>query len=234
MATIDFAEIMKNKTDYLDQSEIDSILQYFYDKSQMRNYMLILTLVRTGRRISEIVGKKPFTRNVGLRPCDIRPDGLIEFDILKKGHVKKKTRNGTKRTKEAIENDYPLKMPKRKLKPVDKEYLELIKIYIEGEGIGLYDRVFPITRQWTGKLVRKAAKDCKIYRSHNHIHPHNFRHSLAITLLKKNRYDPSALIKLKDILEHSSLNVTLAYTQFTQEDKREILERTFGEDKENE
>jgi len=30
--------------------------------------MLILTLVRTGRRISEIIGKRPFSRNVGFRP----------------------------------------------------------------------------------------------------------------------------------------------------------------------
>jgi integrase len=232
MASIDFAEIMKNKTDYLDQSEINKILQYFYDKNQVRNYMLILTLVRTGRRISEIVGKKPFTRNVGFRPCDIRPDGLIEFDILKKGHVKSKTKSGSNRTKEAIAEDYLKKMPKRKLKPVDDEYLELIKTYIESEGIGEYDRIFPITRQWADKLVKIAAKKCNIYRSHNKIHCHNFRHSMAINILKKNKYDPSALIKLKDLLEHSSLNVTLAYTQFTQDDKKEILERTFGEDKE--
>ena len=50
---IDFSNVMKHKTDYLTYEEIDSMLQYCFDNGKIRDYMLILTLYRTGRRISE-------------------------------------------------------------------------------------------------------------------------------------------------------------------------------------
>ena len=83
---------MKHKTAYFDMEEVDAMLEYCDDHDRIRDYMLVMTLIRTARRISEVVGEKPFTRCVGLRPCDIHGDGLIEWDILKKDHIKTKTK----------------------------------------------------------------------------------------------------------------------------------------------
>ena len=88
---IDYTDIMKDKTAYLSFDEVDKMLNYclnfykndieYYKKIYMRNWMLIQTILRTGRRISEIVGKRPYTICTGLRPCDIQDNGYIEFHI---------------------------------------------------------------------------------------------------------------------------------------------------------
>ena len=88
---INYSNVMKDKTSYLSIEEIDKMLNFCIKEDRMRDFMLITTLIRTGRRITEIVGKKPYTRKVGLRPCDIHDDYLIEFDILKKNHVKSRS-----------------------------------------------------------------------------------------------------------------------------------------------
>ena len=129
--TIDYSNVMKDKTDYLSYEEIESMLNYCVVEEKIRDYMLILTLFRTARRITEIVGEKPYTRKVGLRPCDLHPDGLIEFDILKKNHIKSKTKLGKDRDPTRLYNERLLKMPRRVLKAVDTEYYGLLQNYIE-------------------------------------------------------------------------------------------------------
>jgi len=230
MASIDFTDIMKDKTSYLTFKEIDKMLQHCFDSDKakaLRDYMLILTMVRTGRRISEVVGAKPYTRNVGLRPVDIRDDGLIEWDILKKRHIWRNPKHGRKISKERLEVLRLTKMPKRMLITVDDEYLGILTSYVETLPIGSYDRVFPITRQRADVIVKTVAKECKIYRS-SPVHCHSFRHSLAIHMLQQNEHDPTMLIKVKEILAHSDINVTMAYTQFTQTDKKDALNKTWG------
>lgn len=230
MTNIDFTNVMKHKTDYLSMTEINKMLEYCLEEELYRDYMLLLTLTRTGRRITEIVGEVPFTKKVGLRPCDIHPDSLIEFDILKKNHVKVKTAAGNTKTEEKLEKERFMKMPKRSLKPVDDEYLKLLNEYITYEGIAKYDRVFPITRRRADQIVKKIANACNIRRPKKKIHCHNFRHSFAINLLKKHPNDASILKQVQDLLDHSDIKVTMAYAQFTQFDKKKSLNRLFGDD----
>ena len=85
---MDITNIMKHKTNYLSMEEIEKMLQFCKDQLRVRDYMLIMILSRTGRRVSEIVGTKPFIYNVGLRPKDLHPDGLIEFTVLKKNPIR--------------------------------------------------------------------------------------------------------------------------------------------------
>lgn len=225
---IDFTDIMRNKTDYLTLSEINSMLQFCYENNRTRDYMLILTLVRTGRRVSEVVGSTPYTRNVGLRPVDIRVDDrLIEFDILKKNHIKEKTSSGKKKNPETVREARILKQPKRKLIPVDDDYLDTLMTYIKLNQIQPYERIFPITRQWVDWIIKDIAKNCGIARPKKGIHAHNFRHSLAINILKDNPENPYALIQIQDVLDHSNLNITRTYTQFTPEDIRKTLNKLF-------
>ena len=229
MASIDFSNIMRHKTDYLDLDEIDKMLSYCYDKDNIRDYMLILTLARTGRRISEIVGNRPFTVNVGLRPVDIKySDKLIEWDILKKNPIKTTTKHGKPVSEDKLARQRLNKKPKRMLKPVDDEYMDHLKNYVDSLNMNPYDRIFPISRQRADQIIKDIAKECKIVRATKKIHVHQFRHGFAINFLKTHPNDPSAPIKLQMILDHSSFNVTQHYLQFTQEDIKEALNKTFG------
>lgn len=228
MANIDYSNIMKDKTDYLSYDEVEKMLNYCVDNEKTRDYMLILTLFRTARRITEIVGERPYTRKVGLRPCDLHPDGLIEFDILKKNHINSKTKAGKERNEDTLLKERLLKMPVRKLKAVDSEYYDTLQTYIESERIHKLDRVFPITRQRAWILISGIAKACNIQRPSGKIHPHTFRHSYAIFLLKANPNDASTLVQVKDLLDHSNINMTMTYANFVQQDKIDMLDRVFG------
>ena len=221
---------MKNKTDYLTMEEIDKMLMYCYNKGKIRDYMLIKILSRTGRRVCEVVGRKPYTKVTGLRPCDIRPDGYIEWCILKKSPIKKKTKSGSKRTKEVMQELRIKKEPKRILKPIDDYTLSEITSFIEHFKITPHARIFPITDRRVRYIIAEVGKKCNIVRPNKLIHPHNFRHSFAINYLKINNKNPAALIHVKDLLDHSRLEVTTHYLQFTQEDKKKALNKTFGVD----
>lgn len=225
---IDYTNIMKHKTAYFDLDEVDAMLEYCTEQDRTRDYMLILTLVRTARRITEVVGEKPWTTKVGLRPCDVRADSLIEWDILKKDHIKTKTKGGQDKSEEALTRLRLSKMPQRKLKPVDDEYLHMLKLYIDSERIGNLERVFPITRQRADQIIKNVALKLGISRNKMKIHCHMFRHTLPIWLLKDNPNDASVLKHVQDILDHSDIKVTMTYAQFTQYDKKEKLNRLFG------
>lgn len=218
MAYIDFNSIMKDKDDYLTPEEIDQILQYAYENNRIRDYMIVLTFYRTARRVTEVVGKKPYTKYVGLRPIDIKGRNLIEWDILKKQHIKKRTKKGKQVPEEKLEQLHMDKRPKRILKAADSEYIELLKEYIMNQRITMKERVFPITRRRVQYIIAELAEKAGVARKDRQIHPHMFRHSFAINFLKANPRNPYALIILQKILDHSSIHVTTGYTQFVQTD----------------
>jgi len=225
---IDFTSIMRNKTAYLSMKEIQTMLDYCFNNDRVRDYMLILTLARTGRRVTEIVGEKPYTRKVGLRPCDIHPDGLIEFDILKKNPIKQKTNSGIKRNKEYLTKTRIKKMPKRKLQPTDNQYINILKKYIKAHNITPKQRIFPITRRRVNHILEQISNKTHINRSKGKIHAHMFRHSLAINLLKDNPNDASIIKQIQQLLDHSKIDVTYHYAQFIPEDKRKSLNKLFN------
>jgi len=225
---LDYTDIMRHKTDYLTPQEIETMLDFCVKNKRVRDYLLILTLQRTGRRVTEIVGQRPFTNKVGLRPCDIHPDGLIEFDILKKNPIQTKNKKGKLRQAAQLIKERLLKKPKRKLFPVDDQYLKLLQVYIKHHHIPTMARIFPISRQRVDMIIKDIAKQCKIERPKKKIHAHNFRHSFAVNLLKDNPNDGSILIHLQELLDHSNLSVTKTYAQFTPEDKREKLNKLFN------
>jgi len=237
---IDFTNTIKDKTAYFSEDEVETMLDYCiqkmedpnnkYDEAWYRNYALILTLYRTGRRITEVLGDRPFTNKVGLRPCDLHQDGYIEWDILKKNHIKTKTKTGQKKSEEKLTRARLAKMPKRVLKPVDENYFKFITEYISRNDIPSHERIFPINRRRADQIIKEIAFKCKITRPKMKIHCHMFRHSFAIHLLKKNPNDAAVLRQVQEILDHSSIDVTMAYAQFTQEDKKDMLNKSFGVD----
>lgn len=224
-----YTNIMKDKKKYFSMKEIDRILKYCYQNDRIRDYMLILTLVRTGRRVSEIVGMRPYTHYVGLRPVDLFDDGLIEFDILKKGRIKKKTKSGKPISEEKYNRMKLFKKPVRKLMPVDKKFYNLLNVYTYKNNIGDYDRIFKLTRERVYQIINDVCPKSGVRRPDNKYSPHMFRHSMAINLLKKNPKNPYILIQIQRLLDHSSLEMTKHYTQFTPEDIKESLDDLFGD-----
>jgi integrase len=252
---IDYANIMNNKEAYYSEIQVQKILDYYYDKKEFGKMMLFMVLYRTGRRISEIVGmpqnyqandrQRTQTPYKGLRPIDIKhKQRLIEFDILKKNHVSGKNKQGQPKVKDVIVRAKMRKKPKRVLKPVDDELYNNLIWYIEHAKIQPNERIFPISRftadiwlkeaiKKTGIIMNLGTKKVKI-RGSSEIrtvqvkpHLHMFRHSFAIHILKRNPKDPTALPKLKNLLEHSRMDITEHYLQFNQEDNKDFLNKTW-------
>lgn len=230
MSQNSFTNLMRDKTDYFSRNEIDTMLKYCIDTGRIRDYVLFFLLYRSGRRISEIVGQPPYTLAHGLRPVDIRDEEpLIEWCILKKRPIKLKRKDGKVRKVESLLREKLYKEPMKKLKAIDREAHGLIKEYVENQEILSHSRVFPITRQRADQLIKEVAKECKIARASKKIHIHQFRHSHAIHFLKAHPRDPTALMKLNQNLEHSTIEITKTYLQFTQYDVRESMDKAFNE-----
>lgn len=258
-ANVDFSEIMANKEAYFSKEQIRTILNYCFDIKDQVRFFLFLTLYRTGRRITEIVGKPPISSDgerceseyKGMRPCDFRhKQRAIEFDILKKAHVRKRTAKGVIRKDDALAKMRLRKKPKRKMIAVDQELWDYLLYYIDRYKIGRMDRIFPYSPQWCNRLLHKTCEEAGVkmelgsrrYRGGDGMirtlprkpHCHMFRHSFAIHILESNPKDPSALPKLKNLLDHSSIEITSHYLQFSQESTREFLDKTWGVEEDEE
>jgi len=210
------ANVMRDLAGYFKDQELRTLLMQAKQNSQ-RNYILLRLLAVTGRRVTEVVGRKSFkhtykhyktgakiTRKyppiLGLTPADIDWDEqLIAFNILKK------------------------KSAYRRLKAIDKQTLHSLGRYILDKKIGLHERIFPISRQRVFQIVQKYAEQSGITLvGTKKPHPHHLRHTFSIRYLRKNRTAES-IRRLQMALEHSSLDMTSQYLQFTQEDEKENI-----------
>ena len=231
MAKVDFTQSMKDLRGYLTFEEMHRMLSYCASVGDKRTYMLILTLQRTGRRISEIVGTKPFIYSPGLRPEDIRlEEGLIEWSILKKDHIRAYTVEDRKKPKSFLEKEQIQKKQKaarRKLIAADKVFIHLLARYCVECNIASKDRVFPMSRKHAWEIIKKVAKECGIEGTRA-ISPKIFRHSMGVNFVKSHSRDPSAIVKLKEILAHSKIDITSIYLQFGQDDIKQDLEKMFN------
>lgn len=254
--TIDFNNIMANKDAYFTEKQVQEVIDYHWETENYDKAIFFLVLYRTGRRVSEILGKRPFeitkrktmSNYKGLRPIDIKQNlKAIEFDILKKNHVKEKTKSGAKRDEDTLAKLKFNKKPKRVIIPIDDYLYDLLIKYVKDYNIGEYDRLFQFSQSTATAYLRKALKAKKIYfnfgkkkwyNPHKQQieeidckpHLHMFRHSFAINFLEKNNNNPQALIILKRLLQHSSTQVTEFYLQFNQDNLRELLNKTHGVD----
>lgn len=204
---------MQDLMGYIRKEQLSAIISAC---NTTRESLLIRILACTGRRISEILGRKETTitykngiekiypQTHGLRPCDIDfTRGLVRFTILKK------------------------KEPLEKLKVVDWETLEILKDYIETNNILPYKRIIPISRQRAYQIIQKIGQRAGIYMiGEKPLHPHHFRHTFAVMMAQKLK-NPADVKKLKDLLEHSDLSTTEVYLQFAQEDNRELVTNIF-------
>lgn len=252
---INYNNVMKNKQAYFETEQIQKILDYYYQLEDYETYLFFLTLYRTGRRVTELLGKPPFTLDKkqttsnykGLRPIDIHEKiQSINFEILKKQPIKTITKKGSERTKEKLERLHQQKKPNRILIPIDSNLYHLLKQYISMYKIEPEDRLFQFSRETANLKLKKAIQKTNIkmnlgkkiiknrktkLKQEVNIQPHlhMFRHTFVITMLKRNPQNPAALKIISDLVQHSSINMTTQYMQFLPKDKITILDKTFNQ-----
>lgn len=204
---------MSDSRGYLPFDKILSILEAAKDNP--RDFLLLMTLAFTGRRVSEIVGlcykkqedgtwKYALKENTigGLKPVDIVPDkNAAFFWILKK------------------------RQPSQRMKPIPSMLKRRLLTYIELEGIKPDERIFPLTKARVWQIVLKYADRAGIPDiGKHHIHPHIFRHSYSVYMV-----DRVGLKKLQDLLEHADIGMTAHYLQYSIADVEKDIEEAFHE-----
>jgi len=209
--------VMKNPDSHFSQEQMDLI----EDHTELIEYRLFFRFLRTsGRRVTEVLGREEYINNYrskktkdilrkkyfevkGITPNDIRKDGLVIFNILKQH--------------EAV----------RAPKAIDKKTMELLKDYIAMKGIKDDEPIFKFNRFQAHYRLRKACRNANI-RLQGGVKPHlhMYRHSFCIHIIKTAQ-TPQALRMLQQHLHHSKLDITAHYLQFSQKEKKEMIEKTF-------
>ncbi len=100
--------------------------------------------------------------------------------------------------------------------PIDTWTLSLLQEYIGDMDIDDDAPIFPISQQRTRVIVKRYGKSIG-----KDIHPHTFRHSYAINLVRQG----CDIRRLQLFLGHSSIATTAVYLQFNDEDLRDIYDR---------
>lgn len=192
------SSLMRDERGYLEMEQADKILLAC---DSPRDRLLILTLIRSGRRISEIVGAR------GIEPGDIDyKNSMINWNILKK------------------------KGSYKSLLPADPYLIAKLQAYILTLRLGYSDKIFPITRQRAFQIVRRLGKRAGITKvGTKSIHPHHFRHTFAVHAAR-NLESPADLIVLRNQMAHSSVAMTEKYLKFNPEMGKKLLNKMFASD----
>jgi integrase/recombinase XerD len=158
---------------------------------KLRDKIIVALLWRSGLRVNEAV-------NIQRRDIIFyEDDPLKSFIIVQKGKGGRKRRAF-----------------------FDETLFGYLKEYVQGFAEESF--IFPscskaghITRQWVGKIVKKLGKKTgiEVDIGGRPIHPHTFRHSLAIALVEGG----VELSKIQVVLGHASMASTGFYLQFSPE-----------------
>lgn len=199
------SETMSDKKGYLTEDQVNKLLDA---TENLRDTLLLQLMYRCGRRVSEVLL---------LEKDDILwEDKKIIFTILKR------------------------KRPVKELKAVDEGTMKLLDLYvndnIEMRGIRKKmtdDRLFPITRQYVFKLVRKLGEKTGITKvGIKQIHPHHLRHSFAVHAVRTTIKSMEDLSNLQRYMGHANVTTTAHYLQFSADDQRNLIDGMWGKKKE--
>lgn len=193
---------------YLSKRQVDSIINE--GSKSKRDKVLLTTLWMSGRRVSEVVGLREQIKKDGkyiyrpvvggLKPSDILEDrNAIIWNVLKKGQ------------------------PVRKVKGIPSSLKRMLLSYIDDYNIQNDKLVFPITRQRVHQILKRAGNDVGISKIGDKLlHPHHLRHSYAVYMI-----DRIQLKKLQELLDHSDINMTIHYLQYSTKDIEKDVEEAW-------
>ena len=144
---------MRNRKRYIRPNQVQALINYFYnqieeDDKAENKALLVYTLWKTGRRISEIVGynercSKP-TRCIGLTPADFdEEERTVSFSILKKMPVKRNNKTGVPKEEYSWKKELWTKEPFTEVFVYDDSYFDTMVDYIKRAGIRSDQRIFP-------------------------------------------------------------------------------------------
>ena len=168
---------MKDITDYLEKEQVDCMMAAA-KTCNLRDYLMLRTLWRTGCRVSELLNIKPSDLEIHNQVVNItKAKGNKQLRVL-----------------------------------LDDETLKLLSEYISMKNIPEDRHIFSIKRCQVHTIVKEYGKMVGV-----DIHPHTFRHSFAIHLVRSGL----DLRRVQQLLGHSNLNTTQVYLQFNDQDLRE-------------
>ena len=178
---------------YYNAEEIHQILDTVADDKEL--HLLIHFLWKTGVRTSEALQVK-----MG----DIDPyQKTLRVVTLKKSRRKKR---GPKPVREH-----------ERIIPLQDDLLAELLAYAREKGLEYRDPLFPFARSTLHRKVRKACHKAGF--KDDRAHPHTFRHSFAVHLLK-NRIPVTVV---QTLLGHSSLESTAVYLAIVQAEAAEMV-----------
>lgn len=190
------SQTMEDLKGYLPEEKVNLLLDA---ATNLRDRLILQIMYRCGRRVSEVL--------LLTKDDIIWEENKIIFTILKR------------------------KRPIKELKPVDTGTMRLLRIYVDGEvemkGVRKAiqgERLFPITRQYVFKLVRKLGKQVGIEKvGKKKLHPHHLRHSFAVHQVKTNVKTAEDLRRLQMYMSHANIATTSHYLQFSPDELRDLV-----------
>jgi len=213
----------------------------FSNKIWIQKALLVYVLYRTGRRVSEVIGRKRPKRMHGLRPIDIDfENNMITWSILKKNPIRKKDKQGKARSKDVIMKDIYNKPLFEETIPCDPATIKTLKYWVDKWNIHPLDRIFKFDQCYMNRLLKKASIELKIKLSGKKIARdkdgnlyetiylpscHSFRHFFASNFLEENENNSLALPSLQEIMVHSDLSITKTYIHIKDDLKREMINK---------
>lgn len=227
--------LMKDLQGYFTENQLNKIYTSIDGKEDPEFKLLILLLMRTGRRITEIIGRDSYTHSYRVRKKTIKINNQEipnpEYEKIK--HKDYPEIKGLTPSDIDFENQHIVftilkkKQPTTKIKVIDSQTMNTLKSYIYKFNIQPDQPLINLTRFQAYYRLKKLCKGLEIFKvGAKPPHPHNFRHTFAINFIKKAK-TPQSLKLLQQYLDHSNLGITSHYLQFSQEDQREIIEEIF-------
>jgi len=192
---------MSDPKGYLTEDQVNKLLEA---SENLRDRLLLQLMYRGGRRVSEVLLLK--------KEDILWADNMVIFTILKR------------------------KRPVKELKPIDEGTMKLLDLYVndnvEMKGVRkkmVDKRLFPVTRQYVFKLIRKLGDKTGItYVGDKRIHPHHLRHSFAVHMVRTSVESTEDLSKLQRYMGHANISTTAHYLQFSPSEQRSIIDNAWG------
>jgi len=186
--------------EYLESDEIHAMLEAVDQQKPhgKRDYALLLTLFNTGGRVQEILD---------VRPRDLQLERPYQIRLRGKGR-KERVCPLWSQTAKSLQ---------RLLSAMPGGAAETSQIFRNRRGE-------PMTRFGVRYILRRYAERAQTVSPHlssKRVHPHSFRHSTAVFLLRSG----VDLITISHWLGHASVETTNRYAVIDLETKREALER---------